>query len=95
MRALAVGRLVLLPVRPCVPAVGLELLLGRALALAEPVLLEALPAEALPLVGRETEAPLIDPFTVRPPETLALLLEGRRELIEPFTPLLPCLTLAT
>ena len=50
-RSLIVGRLAVAElVRPLVPAVGLEVLLGLAVALAEPVLPEALPA-MLP-VGR-------------------------------------------
>ena len=86
---LTVGRLVV-PVRPLVPTLGLELLLGRALALAEPVR-----PDALFVVGRLVVAvPLIELPVRPPPDTLAPpwpLLE-RRELIEP--PLLLCLTVA-
>lgn len=95
-RLLTVGRLAVEePVRPLVPAVGLEVLVGLAEALEEPVLPEVLP-DMLPAEGRLAVAPLIEPFALVRPETLAPpLLEGRRELIEPLTPLLPCLTLAT
>lgn len=63
-RELTVGRLVLVPTWPCVPAVGL-VLLGRAV-----VPLFTLP-EALPVVGRVAETLLlIEPLAVRLP-TLA------------------------
>lgn len=78
------------PVRPLVPAVGLDVLLGLAVALAEPVLPEALP-DMLPVGRSVVVLPLIEPpvpLPVRPSE-------GRRPLIEPPVPVKPCLTLAT
>ena len=81
-RLLTVGRLAVEePVRPLVLAVGLEVLVGLADALDE---------------GRLVVVPLIEPLVLVRPEMLAPpLLEGRRELIEPLTPVLLCLTLAT
>lgn len=88
--------------RPLVPTVGRELVVGRA---AVPVLgrVVALPLptrpDALPVaVGRELVVPLIEPPAVRP-DTVApfcrpLVALGRRPLIEPPVPL-ACLTLAT
>ena len=61
VRELAVGRLVVLPVRPWVPAVGLVLVLGRADALAEPVLPVVL-LDMLPAVGRLVVLPLNEPL---------------------------------
>lgn len=100
MAELLDGRLVLLlPTRPLVPAVGLELVVG----LVEPtcgrlVLPVVGRLELLPLtVGRVPLAALIEPLVVRP-ETEAPfcgLLPWVRPLNEPPVPLLPCLTLAT
>lgn len=74
-RELAVGRLAVAPVRPCVPTVGRVEVLGLAVvvALAEPVLPEVAPL-MLPVVGRLVVAvavplivPLIEPLAVRLP----------------------------
>lgn len=59
------------PVRPLVPAVGLDVLLGLAVALAEPVLPEALP-DMLPVGRSVVVLPLIEPpVPVKPCLTLA------------------------
>ena len=92
-----VGRVADVPTRPLVPAVGLVLVLGRAVA-PFPVLAEALPDKLL-VVGRLVVIwPLIEPLDGR--DTLALPwvrppLFGRRLLIDPAMPLLLRLTLAT
>lgn len=96
-RSLTEGRLVVVvPVRPCVPAVGLELTVGLVEAVAEPVLPEALPVTLL-VVGRTAVTlPLDEPPDMLPPlATRAWSSSGRRWLMEPAVPLLPCLTLAT
>lgn len=79
------------PTRPLVPAVGLEVEvpLGLAVALAEPVLPEVLPA-ILP-EGRVVALPLIEPPALLPLRPS----EGKLLLIEPLVPVFPCLTLAT
>ena len=108
MRALLLeldGRLdATLPVRPLVPAVGLLLTVGL-LVLVRLVLLPTRPEEAVPVVGRlvmlPATLPLLFPSTLARPDMLPpvlppwLPLLGRRELIDPLLPVLPCLTLAT
>lgn len=95
---------VILPVRPLVPAVGLVLLADWLPTvglpeLTRPELLPAVtrPVEALLEVGR---MPLIDPPLEVRPDTVAPFcganpLEPRGRLIEPELPLLLRLTLAT
>ena len=109
MRALAeplellVGRLAAtLPVRPLVPAVGLLLTVGLLLAVGLLALVPTRPSDVAPVVGRldmlPEVLPLSLPLTVARPDMLPPVLppwSGRRELIEPPVPVLPCLTLAT
>ena len=70
--AVPLGRLaVAVAVRPWVPAVGLVLVLGRAVVLAVPVLPVAMP-DMLPVVGRDVVAVLFDRLPpVRPELALA------------------------
>ena len=68
-RELAVGRVVV-PLWPWVPAVGRDVLLGRALADAEPGLLEVV-LLMLPVVGREAVVPPLSEPVLLPPLTLA------------------------
>ena len=70
VRELTVGRLLVVPVRPCVPTVGRVEVLGLVvvvLAVAEPVLPVVAPL-MLPVVGRlVVVVPLIEPFVLRLP----------------------------
>ena len=104
---LLLGRLavVLVPVRPLVPAegrllvaVGLEVVVGRVVV---PLLLGRLVLlfpDMLPdAVGRVVEVePLIEPVLLLPEMVAPFCVLFRLPpLIEPAVPLLPCLTLAT